>query len=181
MDNKTDPVNIVYPLFKKLKRRNDKISEMINYFNNHRPDPSFPLFPPLNVSGYSEIDNILASGVSNYSGRIIPDHQLQQQSTPKQEKLTGYEVYNCEVCLESESLPVIDDQYSLSKKEHVCESQNVNTVRTYPRFIKEDFDFHNILSSEDQIIKTTKEWIRGTIFLVSSKVSPGKTPTNTIS
>lgn len=173
LDDETDPVDIVYPIFKKLKRRNDKIFEMVNYFNNHRPDPNFPLFPPLNLPGYGEINNILASGVSNHSLHILPDHEFQPQSTPKQEKVIGYEAYNCEVCLESESLPVIYDQYSLYKKEHVCDPQKVNTVKAYPRFFREDIPF---CSSLKQIIKTTKEWTQGRIFLVSYKVSPLQTP-----
>jgi hypothetical protein len=180
LDDKTDPVDMLYAIYKKAKRRNDKMFEMINYFNEHPPDPRFPFFPPSDVQGYSEINNILASGVSNYPSHVLPEHQSHPQPTPKQEKVIGYEVYNCGVCLESESLPVIDDQYSLSRKEHICDPQKASTVRTYPRFFREEFAFNNVLSSDDKIIKTTKEWTQGRVFLVSSKVSPEETPMNPI-
>jgi hypothetical protein len=68
----------------------------------------------------------------------------------------------------------------LIKKRHICKPYNVNNVRNYPRFMKENICFYNVLSSSDQITKTVTEWCRGGLYLVCSRVLSRENPMGTI-
>jgi hypothetical protein len=173
-------VDIVYPIFKKLARRNDKIFEMRDYFRNHGSDPGFPPLPPLEVPGHSEIENTLApTGSAKYSGDILTEHKTPSQSAPKQKKVIGFELYTCGACFESESLPFIYDPNNnnrLSKAVHLCDPQKADN----PKFFREGLSLDKIHSPRDKIMQTTKEWARGKIFLVSFRVSLCERPKGAI-
>lgn len=176
--SKGDPIDMLYQTFKELKERNDKILEMRNYFKTHGSDFRLPLSSPLNIFDESAVDNILPSDVSSdYSaGNSRP-----APSAPN--KVIGYEIHNCEVCLESESLPVMcnpNEGNELFKKDHFCKPDKVNDVSKYPRFAKEDFHSYNILSSLKKITKTVKEWSRGRLYLVCFRVPSRENPTGMI-
>jgi hypothetical protein len=184
VDSETDWVNVAYRIFKRLKKRNDKIFEMRDYINTYCSDFRFPFFSPLGREDYGAINSIFPSNFSHdLSSLVLGKSEFSPEPMLRSKKVIGYEVHNCGICLESESLPVICDpneHYRVSKKEHKCDPHTVNTVKGYPRFGKEEICFHNVLSSLDLIIKTVKEWCRERIYLVCLRVSSTEIPMGTI-
>ena len=183
MTSSEDPINIFYHTFKVLKERNNKILEMRNYFKTYGLDFSFPIFPLLNLFDNSAVNTVLPPNISsNYSTHSLQKSGFSQPSLPTHNKVIGYEIHNCGVCLESESLPVLCDPNSgnVFKNKHICNPHEVNKVRKYPRFAKQDICFCNILSSSDRITKTVKEWGDGRLYLVCFRVLPLETPMGTI-
>jgi hypothetical protein len=120
---------------------------------------------------------------SDYSTSSFPKSCFSQRPLSRPNKIIGYELHICGVCLESESLPVMCDPNvgKVFKKKHICEPHKVNTVRSCPRFARNDICFLNILSSSDQITKTVNEWSRGRpLYLVCSRVLSRENPLGTI-
>ena len=182
-----DFIDVIYPTFKKLKERNDKILEMTNYFNTYGSVYTFPFYFPLNTFDNHAINSILPRDISSvFSDNSTPSLLKSRSSPPslsRPNKIIGFEIYNCGICLESESLPVMynpDVGQDLIKKRHICKPYNVNNVRNYPRFMKENICFYNVLSSSDQITKTVTEWCRGGLYLVCSRVLSRENPMGTI-
>lgn len=179
-----DPIDVLYQAFKGAKERNDKILEMRNYFKTYGLDFRFPIFSPVNIFDNSAANTIFPPNISpDYSTHSLLKSGFSPPSLSITNKIIGYEIHNCEVCLESESLPVMCDSNAgnVFKSKHVCEPDKVNTVRKYPRFAKGDICFYNILSSSDRLLKTVKEWSRGRLpYLVSSRVLSRENPLGTI-
>jgi hypothetical protein len=182
-----DFIDTIYPTFKKLKERNDKILEMRTYFETYGSAFTFPFYSPLNIFDNCSINSILPRNVSSVSANNSNPSLLKSRFSPpslsRPNKVIGFEIYNCGICLESESLPVMynpDVGKDLFKKKHVCEPYNVNNVRNYPRFMQEDICFYNVISSSDQITNTVKEWCRGRVYLVCFRKPSRENPLGTI-
>jgi hypothetical protein len=138
--SKGDRIDEFYQIFKKLKERNDKILEMRNYFENYGSDFRFPFFSPPNIFNNS-LNVLLSDFSSNYSAELLRRPSFHPSSSTIPNKVIGYEIYICRFCLESESLPVMCDPNAgneLFKIEHSCSPDKVNTVRSYPGFVKEE-------------------------------------------
>jgi hypothetical protein len=159
---------------------------MRNYFKTYGSVFAFPFYFLLNTFDNQAINSILPRDISSVSSDNSTPSLLKSRSSPslsRPNKIIGFEIYNCGICLESESLPVMynpDVGQDLIKKEHICKPYNVNNVTNYPRFMKENICFYNVLSSSDQITKTVTEWSRGRLYLVCSRVLSRENPMGTI-
>ncbi|HYZ59564.1 MAG TPA: hypothetical protein VE544_07890, partial [Nitrososphaeraceae archaeon] len=107
--------------------RNDKILEMTNYFNTYGSVYTFPFYFPLNTFDNHAINSILPRDISSvFSDNSTPSLLKSRSSPPslsRPNKIIGFEIYNCGICLESESLPVMynpDVGQDLIKKRHIC-------------------------------------------------------------
>jgi hypothetical protein len=113
MTSSEDPINVFYHIFKVLKERNNKILEMRNYFKTYGLDFTFPIFPLLNIFDNSAVNTILPLSIcSNYCTHSLRKSGFSQPSLPTPNRVIGYEIHNCGVCLESESLPLLCDPNS---------------------------------------------------------------------
>ena len=174
-----DPVDSIYPTFRKLKDRNDKIEEMRNYFANNS---SIIPFPP----------NFL-HGILNYGKPedLLPNHNRSDfaststSSTPQvvqSKRVVGYVGYICGSCLEFEPLQIVYDPSAseIFAPQHVCDTDTLNSAMAYPTFFREDVYMYRILDLSEQMMKAVKEWTNGEVFLISSKITSSSIPENTI-
>jgi hypothetical protein len=185
---KSDIVDIAYGTFKKLKDRNDKVKEMTDYFslNNAKMTIPFSYYFPLNLSNYNELKDELSYHVrSAFNSTSMPTALSASQVDKVQpKKLIGYVGHICRNCIESESLPVMYDPNggnSIFRTQHICNPQNLDFVRRFPLFFREDVCFLRILTLSKQIAKTVKEWTKGgEVFLIAYKITSADVTKHTI-
>jgi hypothetical protein len=178
-----DPVDSIYPTFKKLKDRNDKIEEMRNYFANNSSIIPFPPNFLHEILNYGKPENLLPYHIrSDFASASVPS----TSSTPQvvqSKKVVGYVGYICGRCLEFEPLQIVYDPSSSDKicaTQHVCDTDTLNSAMAYPTFFREEVCMYRILDLSGQMMKAVKEWTNGEVFLISSKITSSNIPENTI-
>jgi hypothetical protein len=90
----------------------------------------------------------------------------------------------CSNCLESESRQVTYDPNTvnnISRTQHICDPQNINSVNRYPRPKQESLLISKILGLSEQVTKTVREWTHGgEIYLIPYKLDFGDVTRDTI-
>lgn len=183
-----DIIDIAYGTFKKLKDRNDKIEEMRNYLsqNNAKMIIPFSSHFPLDTFNYNEHKNTLPYHVqSEFCSTPMPSSSSSPQVDDVQpKKVIGYVGDICSNCLESESLKVMYDPNTSNKifrTQHICDPQNIDSVRRYPRPKRGSLHMSRILGLSEWVTKTVKEWTKGGgVFLIPYKIDSGNVTKNTI-
>ena len=180
-----DPVDSIYPTFKKLKDRNDKIEEMRNYFANNSSKIPFPPNLLHDILNYGKPKDMLPYPIwSEFASAATPSTSstpLVDKVQPK--KVVGYVGYICRYCLEFEPLQMVYDPSKSDKicgTIHVCDTDTLNSAMAYPTFFREDVCIYRILDLVEQMMKVVKEWINGEVFLISYKITSSNIPENTI-
>jgi hypothetical protein len=180
-----DPVDSIYPMFKKLKDRNDKIEEMRNYFANNSSKIPFPPNLLHDILNYSKPEDVLPYHIwSEFTSASMPStFSTPQVDKVQPKKVVGYVGYICRYCLEFEPLQMVYDPSASDKicgTHHVCDTDTLNSAMAYPTFIRGDVCMYRILDLSDQMMKAVKEWINGEVFLISYKMTSSNIPENTI-
>jgi hypothetical protein len=181
-----DHVDVAYSTFRRWKDKNDKIEEMRNYFANYNSRTPSPPPIPQDIFNYGILNNILPYHVrSEFCSTPMPSSLTAppvRKVQPK--KVIGYVGVVCSNCLESESRQVIYDPNTVNnifRAQHICDPQNIDSVKGYPRPKQESLIISKILGLSEKVTKTVKEWTHGgEIYLIPYKLHFGDVTKDTI-
>jgi hypothetical protein len=71
--------------------------------------------------------------------------------------------------------------HKIFRTQHICDLQNIDSVKGYPRPKRESLHMSKILGLSERVTMTVKEWTKGGgIFLIPYKIDSGNITKNTI-